>query len=357
MEVQIYVFNCGQGDTILLNLEGKVWILIDCYLPKGPVRQAFFDLISKLGIRRFDAICLTHPHEDHYLGMADVIEHFTSDGRTIGMFCDSGITAKEILTLMRQRNRPQSSVTEFQRLQNLLSDLIQEKETVGYFRVDANSRPLIASHEGDRLQLLPIGPSPDVLRHNARSAIARGRILDDLNVTSLILALRLKGTGRTFDALLAADTDAANLNRSLERLGQISGTEKVCFDFVKVPHHGSWYSHKHSTICGQGKSPATPIAAASAGVDFDVLPDREILREYLETGWTVLLTTKRVGSSRTNLVLETATKVRQNYSIQSQTIVIRWCDSTGTVWEPKEAQLQTSELKNYGTVVGKAANA
>ena len=172
MEVQIHVFNCGQGDTILLRLEGKAWVLIDCHLPKGSVRQAFFELVGKLGIRRIEAICLTHAHEDHYLGMADVIEYFTSDGRTIGAFWDSGISSKEILTLMRRRNRPRSSVSEFERFDNMLGTLIQNR-TVGYRRADANSQPLLTSQDGEAIQLLAIGPEADVLRKSARTGVIK----------------------------------------------------------------------------------------------------------------------------------------------------------------------------------------
>ena len=173
----------------------------------------------------------------------------------------------------------------------------------------------------------------------------------------MILTLRVKGTARTFEALLAADTDGKNLKLALERLGQLTGTEKVCFDFVKVPHHGSWHSHQDSTICGMGKWPPAPVAAVSAGVDFDVLPDREVLRAYLDTGWTVLLTTKRIAQPRSNLVLEIATKTRQSLSVQSQTVVIRWSEAVGTSWEPTEAQVGSSDLQNYGTVLAKAGNA
>ena len=67
--MQVFFLECGQGETILLHLEGRYWVLIDCYLPKGPIRDSFFELVDRLQIRRLDVLCLTHPHDDHYHGM------------------------------------------------------------------------------------------------------------------------------------------------------------------------------------------------------------------------------------------------------------------------------------------------
>jgi glyoxylase-like metal-dependent hydrolase (beta-lactamase superfamily II) len=64
--VEIHFVHCGNGDTILLGIQRKTWVLIDCCLPKGPIRDHFFELVGNLGIQRLEAIFLTHPHEDHY---------------------------------------------------------------------------------------------------------------------------------------------------------------------------------------------------------------------------------------------------------------------------------------------------
>ena len=61
---------------------------------------------------------------------------------------------------------------------------------------------------------------------------------------------------------------------------------------VKVAHHGSLDSHRGSTVCRCHKTQGECVAAISTG-DFDVLPDREVLQDFLDNDWTVILTTKR----------------------------------------------------------------
>lgn len=72
----IYVFDVGQGDSILLR-NGEYDVLIDA----GP-NSAEDELISKLdelGLERLDCLVLTHPHEDHIGGADKVIENYAVD--------------------------------------------------------------------------------------------------------------------------------------------------------------------------------------------------------------------------------------------------------------------------------------
>jgi len=83
--IEIILFACGHGDTILLRLPVDKWILIDCCLPKLTfVFDRFLQFLDNRGIRRFEYVFQTHPDFDHFLGMADLLRHFTRDGRSIG---------------------------------------------------------------------------------------------------------------------------------------------------------------------------------------------------------------------------------------------------------------------------------
>jgi beta-lactamase superfamily II metal-dependent hydrolase len=75
--IDIHVFHCGHGDTILVRLPGDRWGLVDCYLPKQyGVRDAFFRFVERNEIGTLDFIIQTHPDRDHYHGMKEVIEYF-----------------------------------------------------------------------------------------------------------------------------------------------------------------------------------------------------------------------------------------------------------------------------------------
>ena len=74
LRVEVHLFACGHGDTILVGLPGPKWLLIDCYLPKhNGVYDNFLRFLEKKGISRLDWVILTHPDEDHFLGMKDLL--------------------------------------------------------------------------------------------------------------------------------------------------------------------------------------------------------------------------------------------------------------------------------------------
>ena len=271
--LEIFVLHCGQGDTILLRLLGEKWVLIDCNLPKGLAQKEFFSLIDKLGVQRLDLICLTHPHDDHYTGMEAVLHHFSSNGRSVGTFCDCGTEPKEIHTLLARKNRPNSSVREYERLYQYLYSMFESGQ-IQYFRADENSEPILVSKE---IKLMAVGPRPVVSKLANQKALASGKIRFELNHLSIVLALIVRTEKGQFDGLLAADTDANGFRAAMEKLqSRIPGKSNPSFDFIKVSHHGSLDSHANSNVCKHKKEDKKAVAAISTGC-FDVLPDREVI--------------------------------------------------------------------------------
>lgn len=342
---ELHIFECGQGDTLLLGLSCGKWALIDCNLPDGEPRRRFLDAIARLGVTRLDLVCLTHPHDDHYTGLESILRHFMSGGRSVGTFCDSGIEPKQIATLMRRRARPDASVRAYESLYRYVWTQI-DNGSLAYFRADENSRAIIFG-EGDAMQLLPVGPRPDVLGTAIRDSLTAGRIRTDLNRISVILALVIRTDQASFDALLSADANAKGINAAIEKLKGIK-QGSVAFDVVKVSHHGSLDSHLGAITCTCRKD-GLAIAAVSTG-PFDVLPDRVVLEEYLDHGWTVLLTTKRhAGIVRTPLALSGRLPTTTTSAVQEHNLAIRWAADSGLSWDPPAAQLQAQELANYQT--------
>jgi beta-lactamase superfamily II metal-dependent hydrolase len=341
--LDMHVLHCGQGDTILLRLPRDQWILIDCNLPRGAVRSAFFQLITSYKINRLEVICLTHPHDDHYTGMEEVLRYFNSDGRSVGVFCDCGTEPKEIHMLLNRNHK--SIANEYFRLYQYINELLRTKK-VKYMRADENTIPIVDSGP---IQLIPIGPCPLIPRFAAQKTITSGKIRDDLNRLSIVLALVVRSKNGNFDALLAADTDASGFKAAMKRLQKKLGEENAPrFDVTKVSHHGSLDSHHGSNVCKHKKEDKQVVAAVSAG-PFDVLPDREVLNDFINHGWNVLLTTKRIPDRR-KFALELFGRATNN-SMASQTynIKLQWEEGKGLSWSPPEAQVYPDELSNYQT--------
>ena len=114
--IDIHLFHCGHGDSILVRLPENRWGLIDCYLPKQyGIRKTFFDFLEQ-NVKTLDFIIQTHPDRDHYHGMKEVIEHFLKKGEKIGFYVDTGLIAGRVRDLLLDR----FSAKEYQDLQDSL---------------------------------------------------------------------------------------------------------------------------------------------------------------------------------------------------------------------------------------------
>lgn len=72
-ELQIYFFNVGQADCILVRNDGKNMLIDAGDNEDGPLLAEY---IKQLGISRIDYLIGTHVHEDHLGGMDNIIKEF-----------------------------------------------------------------------------------------------------------------------------------------------------------------------------------------------------------------------------------------------------------------------------------------
>lgn len=72
-ELQIYFFNVGQADCILVRNNGKNMLIDAGDNEDGPLLVKY---IKKLGINKIDYLIGTHVHEDHIGGMDNIIKEF-----------------------------------------------------------------------------------------------------------------------------------------------------------------------------------------------------------------------------------------------------------------------------------------
>lgn len=346
-KVIVHLFPCGHGDTILVQYGQTGWSLIDCFLPaKDGTRNRFFEFVKVEKIRRLDFVFQTHPDYDHYHGMLEVVKYFTSESRSIGMYVDTGLNPRDIKTVFQNRlGRP-----EYEELQDYLKELHTNK-VLRCGTICANPYTEFTPESAlGTVDFLPIGPDPMVLRSALEEIIKRLQqnpsARTDVNALSLIIALECKASGKRFSGLLAADSDPKSTGQAIDLWAEraTKGNHAANFDLVKVSHHGSLGSHNDRLLVRKG-SPT--FAGICCGLR-PKLPDGEVIRQYLQSGWRVFATTTQHLRSRPNLFLELADRTRPSAANpQLHHVRISWSPNPRLDASPPQAEIQLQNIDSY----------
>ena len=179
------VLDVGEGDAILVQDSTGTAVLVD----GGPDGEKLIEKLQARGVRKLDAIVLSHPHSDHISGLLSVMRMMP-----VGHLIDPGLPAdsaayRELLRLARDKRVPRSCAVEGQVV------------------------------EVSRLTELDIMYAPD------REPVAK----KDLNDSSVVVMVRLAG----MRALMTGDVG------SKEQAALISFHPDLSCDVLKISHHGA----------------------------------------------------------------------------------------------------------------------
>ncbi len=182
---QLVVFDVGQGDAILLRSAGRT-LLIDGggALGGGIGDRVLLPALRQLGIRRLDAVALTHPDADHCDGLLELADYLPIDT----VFSPSRWRSSECVRHLEETRRISWRGWNAGRI-----------EVVGEWRLE--------------------GLSPE----------AEGRDVGH-NDGSLVLLAQVRG----IRVLLTGDLESSGEKRLLARFRKLLSS-----DILKVGHHGS----------------------------------------------------------------------------------------------------------------------
>ena len=232
-ELELRVFDVGQGDAILLRI-GESALLVDAGPDPETARAVLVPRLARLGVERLDGVMLTHADSDHIGGAADVLKSLAVEAVWIA---SSG------------QDHP-------------LLDVIEATARQGGTRIE---RP----EDG---RFLDWHPATSVQARFAEPDSASGD-----NNQSMVLHVRYGDTG----ILLTGDIEGAAERAFVDAGGDLGA------DVLKVAHHGAGTSSTAEFLAAV--RPQVAIISAGLGNAFNH-PRDDVLRRLRAAGAHVFRT-------------------------------------------------------------------
>ncbi len=306
MKTSIHVLNVGHGDSLIVEiLDGKneYWTIIDCHNPYPPNDSPTLQFLKKRKVDHIKSVCLTHPDYDHYSGLHQLLEYYSTNGRKVDCFLDIGMDYDKYQSFINTE-REENELSQLYKLVAILSDKNQI-----YWDPFSYEKNVIEDKTGT---IVSLGPnSSDVVKYVKQVGkriheFKKGQKVSnvDKNMLSTILVVE-SDLGLS---ILCSDASKKNIEKSVNRWAgkRKKHNKKFKFHFVKIPHHGSKYNN-HLGLWKKNVLKNQSVAAISVGNKYG-LPDEEVVSTALDAG-VKIYATNRGGCLRYDLPLEDYTKI------------------------------------------------
>ena len=220
----INVYTIGyksKGESIYISFESEnkeffYDVLIDCYKTDVNISKEILDIV-KIN-KKIDCICLTHYHDDHFLGLNEIIDEYSKKGTKVlvpDVDCESSLSEEavsmrnEIAEIVKYGRTKKGTVKKISEPQNIVNDSILTNDKKIEFGILAIS-PI------SKITMRNVGRKPEQIEQNDYS-ISLLIYLDDLRF------------------LFTGDI----MNNTINELN-----ENYKVNYLKIPHHCSKDSNK-----------------------------------------------------------------------------------------------------------------
>jgi hypothetical protein len=277
-ELSVYLFGGAKGESIVLQLPDGGWGVVDWYerVASRTRNSSALRLLEAEGVSKLEFVCLTHPHEDHFKGMSNLLENFEIKA----CWSFGGLLPPDfkLLKTFFETDAQTSDAEESRESARELTAILNAVQSKGIIHQAVGPKslvyPSIGASEGFQLWgLAPSGRHVDEYRRCLLRSFGKDRTFKsalpsaDHNLISSAF-LVIFGTSRL---ILGGDVEKDGWRDVLDNksLGNIAAHA------VKIPHHGSangYCDGLWTTIAAQGEPVGvlTPYATKS-------LPQRKAL--------------------------------------------------------------------------------
>lgn len=293
-KVHIAVFGPGYGESIIFYVPEVGWGIIDCckYKIKEKWCNPPLDFLKENQIKKLAFVILTHPHEDHFSGLAEVMDFFMGSIDTVAYYSGSGL--REYINYLAA-SEALGDPKGLQKFGNVMKKF-KEAEKKGSRRCLINDTTYLIDKKihGSSIKVKGLSPSPasiDAYQNIFYEALPKreGELLDpSLDKYQNLVSSAFLFCINDLTFILGGDVENGKTPNT--------GWKGICSNFsselaskvIKVPHHGSKNAFSQETwehFSNKGK----PISIITP-YNKSCLPKKEILEKISEYSSVIVIT-------------------------------------------------------------------
>lgn len=261
MSLVVHVFGGSKGESIVLQFPDNSWGLVDCYsssisdISKNPVAQ----FLKSEGVDRLSFVCLTHGHDDHFIGLRQIFSEFDVSE----FWYPNVMTTDRLADLLKAKIREEKRVvirtggkTNSEQLASLWEEIGALREKGLNLQKIGMGTVCVPTEAGRKFTINGIGPSEkqgnkfeEKLEHcfTEDGEYKWNLKHRDVNYSSIGLLVQYGSTR----LILGGDIEEGGWQDLLDERPFLVGSA----NFVKIAHHGSengycenlWQKHAEGT--------------------------------------------------------------------------------------------------------------
>jgi hypothetical protein len=276
-ELEITIFGPRYGESVVLHIPEIGWGIIDSCVAKisgnriVPALEYLMDILTN-PYPKLAFVVLTHPHEDHYKGLDDILKNYPGGVDRICRYHGNG--ARELnYYLLERRQALKNDLPELLNILNAMTSTVKEKNArprkLGEMSVVFDKKDVdIPGFGKTDIQLIAMSPSSESDDKYAKTLLnsrtSTGDVMRfvDPNIHNIISVVLFLAVGK-IKAIFAADLqEDEGVGSGWNAILNNSDLPDLAVDFVKVSHHGSITGHNEK-IWQQHSKARKPLAVVT----------------------------------------------------------------------------------------------